>query len=549
MTDIIFEKMKLFEIKPKISEKEFLKKILLQIANDENTPVDIFDLKFDKVKLEYNRYIFLVEETIQSSYKGSIGYDREETYWAEEKKYDNGNSYIEYVLKKKIVTDWKPYEGEDIQTAYAYIDDLRAARYDICHKNNMIEGAVEARMEGEMYAKNILTQIDKNELELEEVEVKCNTGTKSIWATTISVCEKLLKLDIFSYYQKNLPGDRKKLNYTHKTLEVKKFLCYKVPEYSVKYTYKDKEYKCWMDAIPLSDIYCEAPRIDNLETSSFRTSVDPELIKETEKQTANKLSLMKISWALAFGGLLLSFILCIVNFYFGWIVAGILIAFAIFNHIDYDKKFYSTYKKLLENKEIEKSNEKIKSLPQVLERNGLEELNSEEKDRLNSYIKDTEYRLSFFNPRGNSKAKLISTITIVALAVLLIFSLASFKKYRYNYNYSPERISIEWVDKQKVNNYGLNLIFEIESEKLDVKSLKFELIIYKKGEKLGSLTSEYKNAKLKVSEVQTVVLTWNSNGMDSFFNTVKESGMTELTYEIKIKEIWFGDYEHYELEE
>ena len=71
----------------------------------------------------------------------------------------------------------------------------------------------------------------------------------------------------------------------------------------------------------------------------------------------------------------------------------------------------------------------------------------------------------------------------------------------------------------------------------------------KKGEKLGSLTSEYKDAKLKVSEVQTVVLTWNSNGIDSFFNTVKESDMAELTYEVKIKEIWFGDYEHYELEE
>lgn len=47
--------------------------------------MDIFDLKFDKVKLEYSRNIFLVEETIQSSYKGTIEYDRKEPYWAEEK--------------------------------------------------------------------------------------------------------------------------------------------------------------------------------------------------------------------------------------------------------------------------------------------------------------------------------------------------------------------------------------------------------------------------------------------------------------------------------
>ena len=60
-----------------------MRKILLEMANDENTPVDIFDLKFGEVELEYRRYVLLVEETVQSSYKGSIGYDRKGAYWAE----------------------------------------------------------------------------------------------------------------------------------------------------------------------------------------------------------------------------------------------------------------------------------------------------------------------------------------------------------------------------------------------------------------------------------------------------------------------------------
>lgn len=83
------------------------------MTNDENTSVDIFELKFAEVELKYRRYVLLVEETVQSLYKGSLGYDRKEAYWAEEKKYDgNGNSYIDHVLKTKIITDWKPYEGE-----------------------------------------------------------------------------------------------------------------------------------------------------------------------------------------------------------------------------------------------------------------------------------------------------------------------------------------------------------------------------------------------------------------------------------------------------
>ena len=550
MTDIIFEKMKLYEIKPKISEKEFLKKILLKLANDENTPVDIFDLKFDEVELKYNRSVFLVEETIQTSYLGSIGYNRKELYWDEEKKYDsNGNSYIDKVMKTKIITDWKPYEGEGIQTAYAYMDDLRAARYDICHKNNMIESAVDAKMEGEKYSKNILTQIDQNELELEEVEVKCSPGTKSIWATTLSVCEKIIKLDLFSYYQKKLPGDIKKLDYTHKTLEVKKFICYSVPEYTVKYTYNGKEYKCTMDAIPSSDLYCEIPKMDNLNSSSSVKSDEQEIIEETKKQTAIKFNLIKISWALAFGGLLVAFILCFIKFYFGWIGAGILIAFAIFNHIQYDNKFKSIQEKLLETKKLDATSKKFEKLSHALEINGLGELNSEETETLDSYKKDINKGLYFSIPRRDSKVQLLSIITIVTLVVLLIFSLVSFKKYRHNYNYSPERINIEWVDKQKVNDYGLKFVFEIESEKIEVKNLVFEFIIYKNGEKLGSLTSTYKDANLKVSEVKTVTLTWNSNGMDSFFNTVSESEMSELTYEVKIKEIWFADYEHYELKE
>lgn len=53
------------------------------MANDENTPVDIFDLKFGEVELEYRRYVLLVEETVQRSYKRSIGYDRKGAYWAE----------------------------------------------------------------------------------------------------------------------------------------------------------------------------------------------------------------------------------------------------------------------------------------------------------------------------------------------------------------------------------------------------------------------------------------------------------------------------------
>ena len=297
-----------------------------------------------------------------------------------------------------------------------------------------------------------------------------------------------------------------------------------------------------MDAIPDAEISYELP-----EKRISKINEKIESKKETKKKTLILNGLMKISWCLAFAGLVAAaFAVCFMDFYFGWVISAILIVFAICNHKRYDKKFYKIYKDLLETNILGRRGKKLEKLSMALERNGLDEISSEELPELKAYEKGNQ-DIYVSNPRDNTKVKPLSIITIVALVALVIFSLISLKNDIHEYNYSPDRISIEWVDKQKTNNNELNLVFEIESEKKEVSSLTFEIIIYKNGEEIGSLTGTHR--EIKIAEEKTVTFGWKGDLWDSFYNTVSKSELSELTYEIVIKEIWFDDNEHYTLEE
>ena len=89
-------------------------------------------------------------------------------------------------------------------------------------------------------------------------------------------------------------------------------------------------------------------------------------------------------------------------------------------------------------------------------------------------------------------------------------------------------------------------------------SNKYEVELFRYQEDLENISLQLKNLhngvenfstaieQLKVSEEKVVTFVWNSSGMDSFFNVVSESELSELTYEVIISEIWFGDFEHYQ---
>ena len=259
MIENIFKQIQLYEIKPQLCEKEFLVKILSELLSDDEMPADIFDLEFGKVELKYNKSIVAVEETVHTSYHGSIGYDREESYWDKEEKTDSsGNKYLADVKRTRTVTDWQPYEGEDIKTVFSCCD-----------------GTFEGRSGGQRYSEKILDLIEEEIIKVEKIELKCDDNTRALWDKTFTVCESNISSDLFHYYYRNLPGDQKKLNYEYKVLEVNKIFCYQVPVYNVEYTYKGKIYNCLMDALSIAVLLCEKPKGKELEISV----TDPGLFK------------------------------------------------------------------------------------------------------------------------------------------------------------------------------------------------------------------------------------------------------------------------------
>ena len=89
-----------FTVKKETSKEEFLRKLLIELASSSKTPVDVVKAKFGEVE-ESVREAIVCTAHIETDYSASIGFDRTETYWTKEKKYDSSTKQYYYVDVEK----------------------------------------------------------------------------------------------------------------------------------------------------------------------------------------------------------------------------------------------------------------------------------------------------------------------------------------------------------------------------------------------------------------------------------------------------------------
>lgn len=100
------------KIKKEHDKKEFIREVAIYLAKEEASQTDILERSFSDVKEEEKEYLFVTGQA-SVNYTCSVGYDRQEVYYEQVKKYKDGREYYENVKKTRTVTDWQPHSGSN----------------------------------------------------------------------------------------------------------------------------------------------------------------------------------------------------------------------------------------------------------------------------------------------------------------------------------------------------------------------------------------------------------------------------------------------------
>lgn len=92
-------------VKEITDEDQFMRKAMLRLFNNGNSPVDILNAEFSPVKTETNSYL-VVQSSADIDYSASIGYE----YTVERSYYDSTSKTTR--TKKETLTDWRPLSGK-----------------------------------------------------------------------------------------------------------------------------------------------------------------------------------------------------------------------------------------------------------------------------------------------------------------------------------------------------------------------------------------------------------------------------------------------------
>lgn len=102
-----------FRIHPEYSEADFLRKVWIEL-NEDDAPSEVFSNDFNEIKkVEY--HVVMQTADVEGEYTVSIGYERQEPYFAKETIWEReGNRNIRrerIVTKNRNVTDWQAQSG------------------------------------------------------------------------------------------------------------------------------------------------------------------------------------------------------------------------------------------------------------------------------------------------------------------------------------------------------------------------------------------------------------------------------------------------------
>ena len=335
--------MGIFEIKEKISKKDFLRAALVNIGLNQETPMDIFDSEFEDVATE-NCHFVGVGGSAEVKCSASVGH----TYYVEETKYNEFSKKFEKNKVKK--TNWTPY-----QTTYKAEKTWGfAENSENPSKNEFPDYVVTSE-----------NRISLSGLSQEELQEK---GIKEIDSSVLDRAHKAMISEAEYQCKNTLPGDTYK-NVTCDTKEsIKWYTNLVIARHSMKYRYAGKAYSIEQYANGRLEPQGQLPE------------------KGDDEKADNKVKTLGIA------SFIISVILVVlfVRFRISATIAAIIFAlstalFAIYEWFEItDRKRRSTGKWIT----------KRKALVEMLAKNGLEPLNEQEQKNFNDIIKNA-HKLKF----------------------------------------------------------------------------------------------------------------------------------------------------------
>lgn len=192
-----------------------MRNVFIDLADDPNSPEDIFDSEFGTVIREIDQYLCVIYD-VNVAYSASVGYDRRETYY---ERGSDGN------LKEKTrtVTDWRPVSGQKIFT--------EGASYVL--KTNGDPDEQRSRF------RTLLKTADESiPFEQGNVDVKPIVPTDEVYYAARGNAESQAE----SECRDSLPGDHVRDFRASSVSELKISAVYVVPDYVLPYKYKGAEY-------------------------------------------------------------------------------------------------------------------------------------------------------------------------------------------------------------------------------------------------------------------------------------------------------------------
>ncbi len=226
-----------FELPIEMKQEEFFAEALMQIAQEKNTPDDIFIAgEFEPIKTIYCQYLS-ASGNVDMSYSATIGYDRKEEYYEKEKKYKDGRAYYENVKKTRTVTDWQPFSST--------------------YKGNHTGTVNNDGQEGTDKFDYFTRCVDK------AIEYDTNTSKSPAPLPPTGNSVEDLKWSIESsasaHCRYSLPGDHNKDFTSSGIVDLTTIESHVAPRYLFDYTYKDNKYNVGAHTVKESKIQYTTP--------------------------------------------------------------------------------------------------------------------------------------------------------------------------------------------------------------------------------------------------------------------------------------------------
>jgi Flp pilus assembly protein TadD len=229
------------------------------LASGDMTPDHLLEHASISKKERFYAPAFSFSGSYEAQWTASFGYDRQEQYTVYESRYENGRNTKVPVTKTKIVTDWRPVNGNDSGmfgvVAYAGKRQLNNA----LNVTSLIDGKA-AKLEpfDESYTSGITTE----PFESSESEVYSDRGT----ALVDSVIAKSV--------HRHAQGDRQKD--WHWTADIRKQAeATLVPLCHAIYEFEGKQYNVWLSGSNPSQIVADALPVDKGRKQTLNSGFFP----------------------------------------------------------------------------------------------------------------------------------------------------------------------------------------------------------------------------------------------------------------------------------